>query len=284
MLKYKAQSMNFLTAFFEKLLKLYIITIKSANINYFNKFLKSFMNFFNSPDKYKHEIYYSISAEKKLVPKPSIEIYIKRLDDFMKTMMNDYVNLNPLLSMKEKFNFLLSNPILKKGLPSIMKYLDTKTNLKEKLLAKSNSIMRALNDVFHSNYKKVQNIISLNDNEINKLFEIKGIVENLDVDKIDIDKFVDNYMLIENFNPKLNEKYDSSFLVLDFSDVKKEFNKLKEKMNTSVEEKFGKIMTNLIKTIKEKSRGISSLFEKLSTIKNNFSNQVYIIVYFRVCL
>jgi len=242
------------------------------------------MNFFNSPDKYKHEIYYSISAEKKLVPKPSIEIYIKRLDDFMKTMMNDYVNLNPLLSMKEKFNFLLSNPILKKGLPSIMKYLDTKTNLKEKLLAKSNSIMRALNDVFHSNYKKVQNIISLNDNEINKLFEIKGIVENLDVDKIDIDKFVDNYMLIENFNPKLNEKYDSSFLVLDFSDVKKEFNKLKEKMNTSVEEKFGKIMTNLIKTIKEKSRGISSLFEKLSTIKNNFSNQVYIIVYFRVCL
>ncbi len=284
MLKYKSQSMNFLTAFFEKLLKLYIITMKSANINYFNKFLKSFMNFFNSPDKYKHEIYYSISAEKKLVPKPSIEIYIKRLDDFMKTMMNDYVNLNPLLSMKEKFNFLLSNPILKKGLPSIMKYLDTKTNLKEKLLAKSNSIMRALNDVFHSNYKKVQNIISLNDNEINKLFEIKGIVENLDVDKIDIDKFVDNYMLIENFNPKLNEKYDSSFLVLDFSDVKKEFNKLKEKMNTSVEEKFGKIMTNLIKTIKEKSRGISSLFEKLSTIKNNFSNQVYIIVYFRVCL
>jgi hypothetical protein len=194
----------------------------------------------------------------------------------MKTMMNDYINHNPLHSMKEKFNFLLSNPILKKGLPSIIKYLESKTNLKEKLISKSNSIIRALNDVFLTNYKKLQNIIILNDNEINKLFEIKGIVENLDVDKIDIDKFVDNYMLIENSNPKLSEKYDSSFLVFDFSDVKKEFNKLKEKMNTSVEEKFGKIMTNLIKTIKEKSRAISSLFERLSTIKNNFSNQVYI--------
>ena len=275
-LKFKTQSMNFITSFFDKIIKLFMISVKSSNLYYFQKFLKNFLDFFKKPDKFKHEIYFSISNEKAFVPKPTYETFSKRIEEFLKTFINDFTNRNPILYFKEKSNFLVSNPTIKKNLPSILKILDNKL-LYHKDQTRTSSIQKIINESLYQNINKIKNIIVYNEKEVKKLFEIKELIENINIESFDIDKFIENYTLIENFNLKLNEKYVSDIFIFDFTEAKNDLNKLREMIIQSIEEKLGKIKANSTKIIKEKLKGISISFEKLLIHKNNFCKQVIIL-------
>ena len=274
-LKYKTQTFNFLITIFEKIVKLVMMSIKSSNLFYFDIFLNVFRKFFQEPERFKHEFYFSISNDKTLVLKPTYESFSKRIEEFLKIMLNDFSIRNPIISFKDKCNFLLSNPYFKKNLPVVIKILENKVFHREKLILKISSIQKIINDLLHNNIKKINNVVAFNEKEVRKLIEIKEFSDKINVENFEFDKMNESFFSLENYNLKINDKYESSMFIFDFGEIKNFLQKTREKILNTIEDKFGKIIVISNKFIKEKLKGIPLLFEKFFSIKNNFSKQVY---------
>ena len=137
------------------------------------------------------------------------------------------------------------------------------------------SIQKIINDLLNNNIKKINNVVAFNEKEVRKLIEIKEFSDKINVENFEFDKLNESFFSLENYNLKINDKYESSMFIFDFGEIKNFLQKTREKILNTIEDKFGKIIVISNKFIKEKLKGIPLLFEKFFSIKNNFSKQVY---------